>query len=1154
MSFLALLEQAFDANGVKNDELANSAVYLLAIVAPYTSQSLLRAKFSQIMERLVLVLGSSDAGAPLLRSSIGVLETLLTAQDTASWQAPTTQMSPKRAMMGLLALGMDPRPKVRKRAQEAVFKVLKNPPPSPKVEHPAADLCAEIALQSVVNQVEASKKLARKEKATEGENKHPQVIHALQLVRAISGTNQWPANKIEPLCEVLLTITRTSDQYLVIAAFDVFGSVFDSITDAVNSDKLLAILDTIFDLVPSKNDQQLAPSWIAVVAQAVASYARIQPADAFEKLPRVFSIIVGFFESDSKNVHESAAQCLVALVSTAVPIDALRASTPAASDAVLKKLCDTVFGLLHVQFHSSWKEISEVLVALFDVLRWKSDPLMINALKVVGALRSEDSADNRAYNDNVIAAAIRALGPERVLEAVPLNLEPGSSAGRVWLLPLLRENTQHASIGHFTKFFVPLSEKLVSHSAKLKENGDSGPLAMQAKIYDTLNDQIWSLLPRYCDLPTDLRTAFTDEFAQLLANVLYSNVAMRPTVCQALKLVVESNVAYADGAVADDELMVERFPLKEAKKNVKYLADKFASKELSVLFNVFSSTAPEARGYILECINAYLSITKEDEVEATFNKVAKLLHDALESEGDSAEKGQAESQMSLTMMDLVVAMTLYLPASSHNSLLTIFVQLSSRSDRPQLQKRAFRAFSHLAETEAGVATIKSHLDNIEKAFIDVSEKITAPARGARLQALSKVIDLIPDDHLYVIPALLSETVISVKDVNEKTREAAYSLLVQMGNRMKNGGVIQHSKVPNMDADAPDVPATLDEYFTMMSAGLAGVTPHMISATINALARAVFEFRNDMATETLRELSQTVELFLTSNSREIAKSALGFVKICAISLPVEIVEPGLQGLISNLLVWSHEHKGHFTAKVKHIIERLIRRFGYDKIAAVFPEQDAKLLTNIRKSKERAKRKKLAGNDDHDGETSAPKTSKFSNEFDAAVYGSSDDSDGESSDDEDDKKSSRQMAKRGGGDKYILEQGDAPVDLLDRKALAHISSTKPKAKGKQQLAIKEKNKFAKDSSGRLVIKDDDIEIGDDVDLKTGIDAYVQAIKEGPVKGQRNKLKYRRGKKFQASDDDGDSDNEAPRKKDITRKTANAARAKVGKKPFKNPRKKL
>ena len=85
---------------------------------------------------------------------------------------------------------------------------------------------------------------------------------------------------------------------------------------------------------------------------------------------------------------------------------------------------------------------------------------------------------------------------------------------------------------------------------------------------------------------------------------------------------------------------------------------------------------------------------------------------------------------------------------------------------------------------------------------------------------------------------------------------------------------------------------------------------------------------------LLEIASTVELFLTHNSREIAKSAIGFVKVEVLSLPEEMVKQNLSDLLSKLMRWSHEHKGHFKSKVKHILERLIRKFGVEKLKDVY----------------------------------------------------------------------------------------------------------------------------------------------------------------------------------------------------------------------------
>jgi ribosomal RNA-processing protein 12 len=115
-----------------------------------------------------------------------------------------------------------------------------------------------------------------------------------------------------------------------------------------------------------------------------------------------------------------------------------------------------------------------------------------------------------------------------------------------------------------------------------------------------------------------------------------------------------------------------------------------------------------------------------------------------------------------------------------------------------------------------------------------------------LEAISQIVEFLPESDLYFVPSILPEVIISAKEVNEKARTAAFDLLVLMGEKMRQGGVVVNSKVANMPDDAPNVPATLEEYFTMVSAGLAGSTPHMISASITALTRILYHYRGSFS--------------------------------------------------------------------------------------------------------------------------------------------------------------------------------------------------------------------------------------------------------------------------------------------------------------------
>ena len=247
--------------------------------------------------------------------------------------------------------------------------------------------------------------------------------------------------------------------------------------------------------------------------------------------------------------------------------------------------------------------------------------------------------------------------------------------------------------------------------------------------------------------------------------------------------------------------------------------------------------------------------------------------------------------------------------------------------------------------------------------------------------MDQIVDILPSHSLHIIPVILPEAIIATKEKNEKARNAAYNLLITMGRKMQSGGTIKSVKVDGMDEDSGDAAASIGEYFLMVSAGLAGSSQHMISATITALSRMLYEFKgslplragqlriDDLPAELVDDLLSTMEVFLTSKSREIARSAIGFVKVALVSMPKEVLEKRLEKLIPNLMVWSHESKGHFRIKVKNLMDRMIRKFGYETLLRYTPEEDHKLLVNIRKTRDRKKRGKQAVKEDEEKDDAA-----------------------------------------------------------------------------------------------------------------------------------------------------------------------------------------
>ncbi|KAL8778134.1 MAG: hypothetical protein Q9213_007550 [Squamulea squamosa] len=1155
-ALLALLNQAIASpNGVGNTDLASSVIYLLDIVIEHVSAGLLRSKFAQILASIAPVLTSEHATASLLRSSIGCLDHLLVAQDSAAWSLPHTQTSPRRAIAGLLTLTSDQRPKVRKRAQDAITHILQNPPPTPSLDHPAADMCAETALRTLSNALAVSSTPKRKIRDSIQEHNQPGLIHALQLVKSIaSASGGWPSKKIEPLCEILMRVSKSNNEYLTMAAFDVFEAIFQGMADQLASSKLPKLTEAVIELKPSQNDSQLLPPWIAVVSRGYDVSAQIDPEGTFHKLPEVFGKVSEYMSSASHEIRVSASECLISFLVNCIP-DSVVADPSILDEKTLEKVARSAEDLLNVRFQAAWMEVFNVEAAFFDALRWRANPLARGIVTTIGELRSSDSFNGKKEADVVLGKAVQSMGPAAVLEILPLNLVRSQKRqpGRAWMLPLLRDNVINTHLAHFKTEFVPLSEAMYQ---RVMDHGESKK-TMEVKIFETIVHQTWALFPGYSNLPLDLVQAFDQDFAELLSNLLYSQPELRPDICRGLQTLVESNQEILKVVAEEDELLLRsRITKSNAQKSLDHLAA-FAGNLLAVLFNVYSQTLPQFQGYILQCINVYLSITQENELLETFARVTEMLENALNETNTQPPPAEQKSQehppnqmppTTHTLMDLLITLSIYLPLPTFTQLFRLTSHILPLSTDPQLQKKAYKLIPRLATSTNGALALRNRNQDLQSLLISSAATASAPTRRDRLLALATTVDHLPNSDLHFIPSVLSEAVIATKEVNEKARSAAFDLLVLMGRKMETGGTIDQSKIPHMDAGASTAEASLEEFFTMVSAGLVGETPHMVSASITALTRILYEFHQQLPKNVIEDLVSTLTLFLTSNNREIVRSCLGFTKVIIVSVPTEIVQPRLEVLVPGLLEWSKEHKSRFRAKVKHIVERMIRRFGLQEVERWCPEDGKKLVQNIRKTKERKKRRKteaaVEGAEEGaevDAEKKRGRKGRFESEYEEAIYGSEDDEDSVVSSDDDNRAPKRKRSNRNdatpGKGTYITElPDDEPLDLLSAHALSHISTSRP-----VQFKARSKMKAKVDSDGKLVFGNGDGRAAADVDgdkmaldsreepgdgtLKGGINAYVEAIRgrDAVQRGRDGRLKFS-NKRIKGGDEMDVDDEEA------------------------------
>lgn len=376
--------------------------------------------------------------------------------------------------------------------------------------------------------------------------------------------------------------------------------------------------------------------------------------------------------------------------------------------------------------------------------------------------------------------------------------------------------------------------------------------------------------------------------------------------------------------------------------------------------------------------------------------------------------------------------------------------------------------------------------------------------------------MLPSTDLHFIPLILSEVILGTKEANKKARAIAYNLLILMGNKMLKGGTIENIKIPSINNDVPNVKAHIEEFFIMVSAGLIGQSPHMISATIISITRLLFEFKDSLKLEFITKLVDTVNMFIASNNHEIAKSALGFVKMTIICLPISIMEKRLPVLISNLMIWIHEHKGHFKAKVKNIIERMIRRYGFKTIEKEVPDKDKKLITNIRKTKERLKRKKMTKEDKLE-DSKLNKKHNILNQYETYENETSD-SDMSVFIDNSDFKNKKMSKKQ---EALIKKVDDELIDLLDKNSLVKVVSSNSKnSKKNKKVQYPIIPQFEVNSSGKIIIQDysNKNQSGKESNASNEhFNAYLESIKNSNSisQSQSNKTQFKRKKDDDSTD---------------------------------------
>jgi len=303
---------------------------------------------------------------------------------------------------------------------------------------------------------------------------------------------------------------------------------------------------------------------------------------------------------------------------------------------------------------------------------------------------------------------------------------------------------------------------------------------------------------------------------------------------------------------------------------------------------------------------------------------------------------QVSTDMQGSLIELLIALTPAVSAKEHAPLLWRASRPNLSHPDAALQKKGYKALAALAEHQPSF--LSTHLDEVSAALAEALPACHTASKRRRLLCWHAIVSRLSAEQLKATRApLLGEVVLATKESNVKSRAAAFDALLLIAERAQ--------KLSSEE----ERPEALSNVFVSVAAGLAGKTPHMVAASLLALSRLFYEHRDSASAASVGlRLFETVLPLLRHREQEVVRAAVVLIKVQLSALPKESLQPLLPRLVPPLLSWCSNKHAHLKYQVRYLIERMVKRFGLEVMYDVTPEPHTRLLTHMRKQKERARR--------------------------------------------------------------------------------------------------------------------------------------------------------------------------------------------------------
>lgn len=883
------------------DELA-AAITLVNTIIRRVPTSILRKNFSGFSKMFDDLLTQNSKCAEsdhniLIGQLTSCLGYLLQVQDRAEWNNKSTQ----NMFQDILHFVTHSQPKIRKSARRTVYLVVTA---DGNRQHPSAKVAADYCIPEL-NSYSGGKLTTNN------------ILHIFNLLNEI--IMYFPAKQLKETCRTILEkMNDLANIQIKICSLVTFHALFSGLPKAENMPPLLAvqITNALHSFSPSANDSNLMPKWLATM-EAASIHLHTENSDlkdSWMNLQRVFKKGREGWLSKCPEIQKAVTSTFKALLYKILEPLNETPNVPVTTLQIIGSLFNTIEECMAFQYNSVWDQVIHVLAVFFETAGKFASKFMQKCLQNLASLRD---SHHFAYSNNLdyaIGKAVRSMGPDVVLSAIPLTIRESDRINdgccNNWLVPILRDNICHAKLSFFATYFLPLADSCLLIAQKLQSEGK----LEAASNYELLHTQLWSCLPGFCNSPSDLAENFKT-VAKTLGQSLNQQPQLRLDILAALRSVIKSNL---DNETNKIELM------------------RFSKNFLPILMNLYT-TEPDAvaenhiRLAVLETIIVYLQITPPESCTKLFDKIVSKLED-----------GSADEFMKQAILDVSRTLIIYVDYDRVHKMYTIALENIESYDKTVV-KKCYRVFQEicLVKSEACLEFVKNNWSGFKDCFSSL-ESGSPAVKAIKLRGLASIIDLIPKKKS--ITALLPKIISCVCELSQKAKEAAFDLLQQ---------ILQHF----LDERFQDDEATLQNFVGMMLSGL-GTSASTINATVASVGFIIKAFDEHVTDELLQNVLEKACLLLEADDRSVMRASLDFLIAVMPVLRDDILITHLSTIVQNVLAMPDDVRKPLRPKIQELLTKLIKRFGRGLVVKYVPEKHHRLITNLHKAIERKKRQQLS----------------------------------------------------------------------------------------------------------------------------------------------------------------------------------------------------